>query len=317
MCSNHLDPRRCKTTGSRADHLSTTLAVRTDEARSITEIAGFFEAGRDRLFGALALPLGDPSACLLISSPLFAEQARNYRREVILARELARRGIATFRYHYRGTGHSDGAGGDLSFPSLCADAAAALEHLRERCPGLPSASLGTRLGAFVAANVASDGAPLLLWDPIPDAGAFFADAVKARQAGGMVTMRDPSSTDAADREDDPWADGFLDALGYRVPRSFEESFAGVSFPDCLGTRSHDVLIVTMVPRHEAMPRAGTVAELIRDAGSAHVDLARVDGRLTWWTSRDSWDPDEDHPPTHEVVGRSADWLELHVSREAA
>jgi len=306
-----------QTTGSRADHLANTHAVRTDEALSITEIAGFFEAGQDRLFGTMAVPLGETSACVLISSPLFAEQARNYRREVILARELARRGIATFRYHYRGTGNSEGAATDLGFPSLCSDAAAALEHLRERCPGLPSASLGTRLGGFVAASVANDGSPLLLWDPIPDATPFFADAVKARQAGGMVTLREPSSTEPGDGGEDPWSGGFLDALGYRVPGVLKESLASVSFPSCLGSGARDVLVVTMVPRHEATPQAGVVAELIRDHTAAHVDLTRVDGRLTWWTSRDSWDPDEDHPPTREVIDRSADWLERHLAKAAA
>jgi alpha/beta superfamily hydrolase len=295
------------------------LAVRTDPATSTIEMAGFLtaETGSDRLFGSFALPPGDPTACVVISSSLYAESARNYRREVILARDLAVRGIASLRFHYRGSGYSDGDPAALTFPSMCADAARAVVHLRERCPGVPIGYVGTRLGALVAATAARDSspAPMLLWDPVPGAAAFFHDAVKARRAGGMIADRQHG--DAAAGEDDPWATGYLDSLGYRLPVGLRDSLDGVSLVECLGDAPGPILVVTMVPAYEPKPIAMAAAEEIRAATGSEVEVRRIEGRLSWWTSRDSWDPDEDHPPTQELISRSAAWLERHLTEARA
>jgi hypothetical protein len=282
--------------------------MHVDATSSTTELAGFVGPGPDRLFVSLALPVGVPTGSVLIGSSLFAEGARNYRREVILARELAGRGIASLRYHYRGTGYSDGDPAALSFPSMCGDAADALSELRERCPGVPTACVGTRLGALAVASVArtEPSMPLLLWDPVPTADAFFQDATKARRAGGMVSDRRSDGT--AQPEDDPWAGGSLDVLGYRLPLGLKESLRGVELADALGPAPRPIQIVTVVPGYEATPLAERVAELLRSSTSSPVAVDRIEGRLSWWTSRDSWDPDEDHPPTREVIARSADWL---------
>jgi alpha/beta superfamily hydrolase len=295
------------------------LAVRTDAATSTTEMVGFLgaEPGMDRLFGSFALPSGQPRACVLISSSLYAENGRNYRREVILARELAVRGIASLRYHYRGTGYSDGDPAAISFPSMCADAADALTQLSERCPGVPVGYVGTRLGALVTASAARDSsrAPVLLWDPVPSAAAFFQDAAKARRAGGMVSDR--QQADGAGGEEDPWATGFLDSLGYRMPVGLRDSLDGVSLVECLGDAPGPILVVTMVPAYEPKPIAMAAAEEIRAATGSEVEVRRIEGRLSWWTSRDSWDPDEDHPPTQELISRSAAWLERHLTEARA
>lgn len=288
-------------------------AVRSDPATSTTEIVGFLGSGSDRLFGSLIMPMGEPRASVLMCSSLYAETARNYRREVILARELAVRGIASLRYHYRGTGYSDGDPAALAFPSMCADATTALAQLRERCPGLPIAYLGTRLGALVAARMARSApeAPVLLWDPIADATTFFKDAIKARKAGGMIAGEPDVSAPAS--EQDLWGPGFLDSLGYRLPVGLRNSLEGVSLVDCLGDSARAIMVISVVPGYEPTSQAETVAKLLRTNAGLKVDLRRLDGRLGWWTSRDSWDPDEDHPPTREVIARSSEWLERRLT----
>lgn len=293
------------------------VAVRSDPAISTTEIAGFLGSGPDRLFGSFILPMGEPRACVLISSSLYAEHARNYRREVILARDLAVRGIASLRYHYRGTGYSDGDPAALALPSMCADAATALAQLRERCPGLPTGFVGTRLGSLVAATVARAEAatPVLLWDPISSAASFFRDAIKARKAGGMIAATQHGAAPAV--EQDLWAPGFLDSLGYRLPVGLRDSLEDVALADRLGAERRPILIVTVVPGYEPTSQAETVAETVRTTTGSDVDLRRIEGRLSWWTSRDSWDPDEDHPATREVISRSTDWLERHLVRGPA
>jgi hypothetical protein len=304
------------TVGMRSAHAQQVdLAVRTDPATATTEMAGFLPAGSgtDRLFGSFALPPGEPTACVLIHSPLYAENARNYRREVILARDLAVRGIASLRFHYRGSGYSDGDPAAVSFTSMCADASVALARLIERCPGIPVGYMGTRLGALVAARTARDAAPapMLLWDPAPDAAAFLNDAAKGRRAGGMVADRQLGESAAGD--EDPWSTGYLDSLGYRLPVGLRDSLDGVSLAGCLGDAPRPILVVTMVPAYEPKPIAMAAAEELRAATGADVEVRRIEGRLSWWTTRDSWDPDEDHPPTREVISRSAEWLERQLA----
>jgi hypothetical protein len=291
------------------------FAVRSDPMTSTREVAGFLDAASqpDRLFVSLALPAAEPRACVVISSSLFAESARNYRREVILARALAARGIASLRYHYRGTGYSDGDPAALSFGSMCADATTAFAELRRRSPGVPTGFVGTRLGALVAAAAARDepSAPILLWDPIATAATFFQDAIKASRAGGMIALRQLGTSSAGG--DDGWAGGSLDSVGYRLPLGLRTSLEGVSLADCVGPAARPILIVTVVPSYEPTPQAETAAELLRASTASSVDLRRIEGRLSWWTSRDSWDPDEDHPATREVIARSAEWLERRLT----
>ena len=293
------------------------LAMHVDATTATTELAGFVGPGQDQLFVSLALPAGQAVGSVLISSSLFAEGARNYRREVILARELATRGVASLRYHYRGTGYSDGDPAALTFPSMCGHAVDAFFELRERCPDVPLACVGTRLGVLVVAAVARTDPlmPLLLWDPVPTAEAFFQEAIKARRAGGMVSERQVGGT--AQAEPDPWAAGSLDALGYRLPLGLKESLHDAALADLLGPAARTIQILTVVPDYDAAPLAERAAELLRASTSSPVDVRRIEGRLSWWTSRDSWDPDEDHPPTRELIARSADWLLDHLTGASA
>jgi alpha/beta superfamily hydrolase len=295
----------------------TDAAVRSDPITSTIEIAGFLDSGsEDRLFGAVTLPSGEPKASVLISSSLYAESARNYRREIILARDLAVRGIASLRFHYRGTGYSDGDPAALAFPTMCADATAALAQLTARCPGLPTGYVGTRLGALVAARLAraAASAPVVLWDPISSPAIFFQDATKARRAGGMIAGKQHGASPA---EEDPWGTGFLDSLGYRLPLGLRNSLEGLSLAECLGAASRPILIASVVPGYEPKSQAEAAAEILRRTTGSEVDLRRIEGRLSWWTSRDSWDPDEDHPATREVIARSAEWLERRLTEEPA
>jgi hypothetical protein len=148
-------------------------------------------------------------------------------------------------------------------------------------------------------------APLALWDPLTEASIAFRDAMKAGRAGGMVSGTDaqPGGT-----PEDPWAAGSLDSLGFRIPRDLRDSFDGVSIPAGLGAGARPVWIMTVVARHEPTTQAEAVAEQVRRETAATVSVKRLDGRLNWWTSRDSWDPDEDHPVTNEVTSSTSRWL---------
>src|SRR5215469_15071329 len=75
-------------------------------------------------FVAVASPEGPASVGAVICSPLWAEQMKNYRREVLLGRALAARGFVCARFHYRGVGHSRGDPQAIDISSMTDDAVA-------------------------------------------------------------------------------------------------------------------------------------------------------------------------------------------------
>jgi len=83
-------------------------ATRLDAGGSIEEASFIGPEGR-AMFAFLHLPDGAPVlGGLVVCSPMDAETLRHYRKEVLLGRMLAPRGVAVLRFHYRGAGNSDG-----------------------------------------------------------------------------------------------------------------------------------------------------------------------------------------------------------------
>jgi hypothetical protein len=134
--------------------------------------------------------------------------------------------------------------------------------------------------------------------------------MKARRARGMVAERQGESATA---EADPYEGGSLDALGYRLPRGLNDSLEDVSLAECMGPAPRPIQVVTVVPDYEPAPPAVTAAEVLRTSTGSEVGLRRIEGRLSWWTTRDSWEPDEEHAPTRDVIATSADWLERQLA----
>lgn len=126
--------------------------------------------GTEQLVGCRHVPAGGAHVGVLIclSSPF--DGAVDEGRSARLGRALARSGVVVQRFHYRGVPPSDGDPADVGFASLVDDARRALELLLDRCPVERVGFVGARLGALVAARVASDrgDAPLVLWEPVTD-----------------------------------------------------------------------------------------------------------------------------------------------------
>src|SRR5688572_13786249 len=81
---------------------------------------GFFADG---IFGSRTIPLHVPiRGGVVVCPPLFIDIHRTARLEVLLARELAARGLAVQRFSYRGTGFSGGDDADLDVSRMLEDA---------------------------------------------------------------------------------------------------------------------------------------------------------------------------------------------------
>ena len=92
-------------------------------------------------------PARPSGAGVVICSPIGAEHVQNQPRELELARALAARGLLVRRFHFRGTGDSDGQG--LTFDSMSEDSAAAARQLLDSGEVSRVAFVGTRLAAML------------------------------------------------------------------------------------------------------------------------------------------------------------------------
>lgn len=96
------------------------------------EEAVCFAAAGERLVGVLAIPerAVGVGVVVIVGGPQY--RVGSHRQFVLLARHLARQGIAVMRFDYRGMG--DGGGAAVGFEHCSDDVGAAIAAMRARCP---------------------------------------------------------------------------------------------------------------------------------------------------------------------------------------
>ncbi len=172
----------------------------------------YFGDSGSRLFGWFHRP--DQRArriAVMLCNPLGDDYVRAHRALRHLAEDLCRTGFPVLRFDFHGTGDSAGTERD---PDRIAqwrrDVGAAIDELRNRSGAAAVAVVGLRLGATIAAEVASqrdDVASVVLWHPFVDGSGFTAETIRTHQ---MLRMLEPESFAAGPRE---YADG-QEALGF-------------------------------------------------------------------------------------------------------
>ncbi len=253
--------------------------VRDPRTGSI-EAAGYVGPAGQRIFTYSHLPGSTARAGLLVCPALLRDFLGNYRREVELARALAAREVGVYRFHHRGTGHSEGEWLDASVDRLCQDATTIVHQMREQLADVPIGALGTRVGVFVAAaSVARQPpeAPLVLWDPVVDAKGYLRQALRAQ---GIKNLRQksrhaPSGSELARALVET---GSIDLLGYLLPHSLHEDMIAVELPEILGDTPRSVLIVTKGPA----PRDASVLGAELEARGFDVAFESVETGDSWW-----------------------------------
>jgi alpha/beta superfamily hydrolase len=276
-------------------------ASRTDAGAGIREECSFFGPRGDRCFSVLHLPLGQPSAGLVICSPYQAELLCNYRREVLQARRLAAEGIAVHRFHYRGSGHSDGETSHATMATMLEDAQDAAAMLRERAGVEQLAFLGTRWGGLVAAEAAARiSAPLALWEPVTDTARYVEEILRFKLTH---TMKDDVNGPTQDElVSELHQRGSVDVLGHTLELTMLNSARSLSLADLRGSSS---VFLAQVGVTRTLRRE--YRELVDRwrAGGADVETLVVPDREIWWLSGDRWPVHERHEPTDRQAGGSA------------
>lgn len=240
--------------------------------------------GPELLFGCRHMPAAGATTGVVICPPTLSDAEVNYHREVRVGRWLARAGVAAQRFHYRGTGHSDGNPGAISFAGLVDDARRAVDHLHDRCGIDRVGFLGTRVGALVAARMARDydAAPLALWQPVVDPRRYVDDSV----AIGIRALDTPLGRDLFDSAT---VDNLVDAVGVR-PRP--------------------VLVVQLHRRVGLSPEyRGTVGRW--QARGFPVDVAYDPTEDDWWQVHPGWSPSD------EVLSVTSLWLASRLASTAS
>lgn len=131
----------------------------------------FFNNGPDRLFGFVHQPDHVQAREGIVLCHAFGEEKLwSQRVYVNFAREAAKRGIAVFRFDFRGHGDSVGHSEENTLENFASDIDAAIRQFRLECPGIQNLGLlGLRFGgslvALYAANNDFNGR-IALWEPV-------------------------------------------------------------------------------------------------------------------------------------------------------
>lgn len=179
------------------------------------------------MVGPAPIYFGDPSSRLfgwshrpdqrtrriavLLCNPVGDDYVRAHRALRHLAEDLCAAGFPVLRFDFHGTGDSAGTERDPDrVEQWHRDVATAIDELRARSGAASVAVVGLRLGATIAAEVASqrdDVASVVLWHPFLDGSSFAAETIRTHK---MLRMLEPESFAAGPTEH---ADG-EEALGF-------------------------------------------------------------------------------------------------------
>ena len=184
---------------------------------TFAEAAFFGDPGRTR-FGVTHIPEVSNGRGVVVCSPVYNDYLKNSRREVLLARRLARSGFTVQRFHYAGTGNSEGEILDMTLDSMITDTNVATEHLRARDDIDDVVFMGTRIGAIPAGSAAAaNAAPLAVWEPI-EGTRYFRELFRTMLMIEMTS--DGGGANLADLKARFEDTGIMDAAGYAVSWGF-------------------------------------------------------------------------------------------------
>lgn len=291
-----------------------TTSVRADLAiDGCREHPAFVGPAGGAVFACLHLPRTPARRLVLLCSSIAAEWKFNYRREVLLARGLAKLGIAAVRLHYLGTGHSDD--GEVTFGGMVDDVARVREWACRQVDVEQVVYFGSRLGAMVAAAAGRPArAPLACWNAPATGAAYFREIFRILRVGrlaGPGTVDDMPAPNDLLRSGEP-----LDVLGYTLGPALYVSASTLSFGDELGPPSRTVNLVEIgdaLHARQAARHAASLREQGFDVATGVVEEAR-----SWWLDGSEFPrPDEEREVVGRLVEETAGWLAAVAGGEAS
>lgn len=266
------------------DRQAASRATLVDPVIGIREEIEFIGSGPERIFSTLHAPLAEPKGAVLLCSSILAELLAGYQEEAWLCRRLAQRGFVVRRFHYRGTGHSDGDAEDVTYASVCEDALEVGRHLEAEAGSLPVGLVGTRIGALIAASVAGSfsGAPIAFIQPVLDGDRMFREVSRART---IALMNEEGREEGAGPPEDMFKilerERTVDVLGYRLTDPLYQSVRVRKLADELGDATRPVHLVQVAKRKGI---AGDYQRFLDElsAKGFPTEAAEINDDIAWW-----------------------------------
>jgi pimeloyl-ACP methyl ester carboxylesterase len=295
---------------SSAHDIRERLAVRRDPQTRVREEAMFFGPGSVKMFGYVRIPEGAVLGAVVVCPPIHEDFMRVYRKQVLLARALAARGLAVLGFHYRGTGNSEGEVQDLTYDGMLDDTRSAIQWLADRI-GVGPGLVGIRWGGLMAAAAAKDSdAPMALWEPTIDPALYFREATRANTVWHVQEgLGGPSGMSF---EEELRQHGSVDLLGYPVYLGLYETAGGHRLADELGDRPRSLLLVQMTRNERLRDRYATLSRGLEDRGFS-VDGYVLEEEESWWFTGVRWEAEEGRTGTQELVSVTTDWVVQRVA----
>jgi alpha-beta hydrolase superfamily lysophospholipase len=235
------------------------------------------------LFGWLHLPDdGRARAAVVLCPPLGIEAICSYFSYRTLAEELAKRGIAAFRFDYDGTGDSAGSQEDTDRVAAWQDSVRRAVDLVSGLALGPIALLGMRMGALMAAAEAERRGgvdALVLWDPCLSGSSFLREqrAFLKLSLGGAEPP-----------------DGSVEAPGMAFDRATVDKLSGLDLLKTNGRLAARCLVL----EHPDRPRSRRLVARLADTDAEFAEAVGQEALL---------DPPRQETP-HATLDMIATWL---------
>jgi alpha/beta superfamily hydrolase len=255
---------------------------RVDPVTGVREEIHLAGYGESRMFMSTYRPPRPTTLGVVICPAFQSEFTRNYRREVLLARSLAGRGFAVCRFHYWGSGNSQGEIEDMTLDTMVQDAVTAGESLMEKADVERLAFVGTRWGSLIAAQASRgfNGSPIALWEPVADTSRYFRDLFRMRLIGDLKEGSNQFRTTGAVIKHLKAA-GSLDVMGLTVTKQFHDSATNVSLHEAIGEEPRPLLLIQIDTRENLKDEYNALVERWRGQGF-RVDVDLVVHSEAWW-----------------------------------
>jgi pimeloyl-ACP methyl ester carboxylesterase len=239
----------------------------------------FFGSSRKQLFGIHHPPTKSAAARssgILLCYPFGDEYMRTHKAIRQLTMMLAKAGYHALRFDYFGTGDSAGAGEEVTVEQWLEDIAVAADELKESSGVARVSLVGLRLGAALAAQVATtrpDVEDLVLWDPVVAASRY----VEELMAAPFSSVDPEGAADAAT----------LGAAGFPVPPALRKGFEGLDLcrMDLTGPRrvflvtSHDREDYLRLEQHLQEQRPGGFFRQLVPSPAPWIEIEKSNGAM--------------------------------------
>ncbi|MDH3500506.1 MAG: alpha/beta hydrolase [Acidimicrobiia bacterium] len=285
------------------------VQLRSDDD-SITE-PGFFETETGSLFGVTHIPDRPTGLGVVISSPINNDYLKNNRREVLLSRRLAARGIAVQRYHYAGTGNSDGDAASITVGSMIEDTQRAAAHLGARTQADRMVFMGSRMGALAAAAAAAaHGAPLAMWEPITEGRKYFRELFRTMMIVGM-NASDGDGASMADIKSAFERDRTMDVAGFSVGWAMHEDANERQLTELYGDGTAPVFLAQFREKSELKPE---YAKLVTgwEEGGRKVKTHHVPFEEAWHLFVFGFRAEEERQHSQRLLDATVDWIAVQA-----